>query len=201
MELKDLNAFLHQHTGAKYFEADLKLFKEKFPESKLIKDFENTPEFKKAEYDERICAEMLMHQNACIDCIWENRGFYRDKNNFIKPLGEKETQTATISELEKALLDFDLSVKKPHYNTMKQFVYDFKLKIADEKGATYVQMLTSLQNTIIAKASFIAEVERLEAANQTGNDDASTEEGTNTDTATDAEAEKKSEDQDVSTQV
>lgn len=139
MELEKINTFLHNHTGAKFFESDMKLFIEKFPDSKLIPSLKNAVEFQKSQLDERICAELLMHQDACIDCIWENRGFYINAEGFLKPLTEKE-ENAEFTEAEKQLLDFDLT--DPDYNEMQKLIYALDLKVAKKGKKDYINALS-----------------------------------------------------------
>jgi len=167
MELKDLNKFLRNNTGAKYFDADLKLFKEKLPYSKLIKDLENAKEWRKAELDERMCAELLQDKNACIDCIWENRGFFVDAKGFVKPLGEKGNENIELTDAEKELLAFDLTAKKPDYNNMKKLIFDLNLEVKDNKANTYVDVLSQKQSELMQKANFVSEKERLEQIEKT----------------------------------
>jgi hypothetical protein len=159
-----VNTFLHNHTGEQYFEIDATHFIEKYPDSKLIPIIKNAMEYQKAQLDERICAEMLMH-SPCIDCIWERRGYYVNAEGFVKPLSS-QVNIEELSQIEKDLLDFNLGVKKPDYNTMQKFVYEFKLPIQDNKGATYVVALLDKQKEISEKAAFIEEKKRLEEEEQ-----------------------------------
>lgn len=204
MELKDITKFLRNNTGAKYFDADLKLFKEKFPHSKLLKDLEKVPDWRKVDLDERMCAELLQDKSACIDCIWENRGFFVDAKGFVKPMSDKGKENVDLSDVEKALLEFDLTVKKPDYNKMKQFIFDLKLEVKDNKAATYIDVLKTKQTYLMQKANFINEKERLETLKEQATEPVETVETTQgtepVEVPTEDEQEKKSEAPDTSTQ-
>lgn len=74
MNALERNNFVVTHASAEFFAKDLEYYKKLFPTSKLIKDLERCPEFRKKELDARMLHEMLASQNICHECILENRG-------------------------------------------------------------------------------------------------------------------------------
>lgn len=128
LSLDQVNTFLQNHTSADFFDVDAKLFMEKYPDSKLIPIIKNAAPFQKAQLDERICAEMLMHGDACIDCIWNNRGFFVNAKGAVLPLGK--SGKIELKPEEKQLLDTDL--EKANYNEMKKLM--FALNLEPKKG-------------------------------------------------------------------
>jgi hypothetical protein len=159
MDIGKINQFLHAYTGAKFFEKDKALFISKYPHSPLIKDLGNAGLHNMAILDERICAEMLMHNNACIDCIWENRGFYVNSQGLIIPLGKSNVDELT--DIEKKLLAVDFT-QKVNFNTMKKMVFELKLEVPKHDANTYAEALQKKQAELMQKATLISEKERLE---------------------------------------
>lgn len=141
----EINDFVLKHTGSQYFEADIKLYKKHFPNSKLIAELDRAPEFSRDKLDERIVWELLNNQDSCIDCIWENRGFIFDGSKLIPINDKKEANAPTLpAELKivvENLLKTDLSGAK--HNDLKKFVFALKLqdKCADQKKETYLKVL------------------------------------------------------------
>lgn len=157
----EINDFIIKHADAKYFEADVKLYKKHFPNSRLIPELERAPDFAKKPLDERILSELLTNQDSCIDCIWENRGYIRDKGKLVEMISKKsqdkkaETKTATKKEtkaddnlkiIRNNLLRIDLD--KVKYNILKQFVFDLGLQkqCKDQKKTTYIEVLKAVQS-------------------------------------------------------
>lgn len=154
----EMNSFVIKHADSKYFDADIKLYKKHFPNSKLNAELDKAPDFMKKQLDERILTELLQNQDSCIDCIWENRGFIRDENKKVTPLKpvkpkavKKEVKNAPVvpgnSEIIKAsFLKVDL--KKAKYNVLKQLIFDLNLQsqCEDQKKETYLKELTAYQN-------------------------------------------------------
>jgi hypothetical protein len=174
------------------------LFVKTFPFSKLIKDLQNCIPGRKAEMDERICNELLMHEKACIDCIWENRGYYVNNSGAIKPLSEKDDDKVKLTEFEEALVSVDLSKLK--YNDLKKLVFDQKIKTKDNRTDTYLSVLIPLQKEALKKKNFIEESQRLEVEAKTKSSGKSKDEKKEDDPAPDSnteaqgsDAEKKSE--------
>lgn len=148
----EINDFIIKHADAKYFEADVKLYKKHFPNSRLIPELERAPDFAKKNLDERILSELLTNQDSCIDCIWENRGYIRDNGKVVTMTAKKEP--AKKQEEKKApknpdkkevtlnmVLKTDLNSAK--YNVLKQMVFDLGLQkqCKDQKKATYLKAL------------------------------------------------------------
>lgn len=154
MELEKINTFLRNHTNADFFEKDVELFKQKFPESKLIASLKNVMEIQKAQLDERICAELLLHKDACIDCIWENRGFYVNAQGFINPL-TATTEKPQLTETQKQLLELD--VENADYNEMKKLVFALGLNAGKGSKKDYINTLSlekhNLQITNVANTA------------------------------------------------
>ncbi|HET6558076.1 MAG TPA: hypothetical protein VFG54_12225 [Prolixibacteraceae bacterium] len=149
--MMEMNDFVIKHADAKYFDADVRLYKKHFPNSRLIPELERAPDFQKKALDERILFELLNNQDSCIDCIWENRGFIRNNDGKIIPMDElkqagDDKLPAEMKLLVLALLDADLQSLK--HNELKKFVFGLGLdkNCKDHKKETY---LTELNTFII----------------------------------------------------
>jgi len=118
------------------------------PDSKILKDLENAPEFKKAQLDERMVAELLRDGGQCTDCIWEGRGYMRDSEGFIVPM----QASGELNEFEKQLIAIDLDAK-PNYNTLKGIIFGLGIQPLDNKVATYVAVLSKIKADIIVKTN------------------------------------------------
>lgn len=159
MDIGKINQFLHAYTGAKFFEKDMAFFISKYPDSPLTKDLQNAGPHNMAILDERICAEMLMHNDACIDCIWENRGFYINNKGFVMPLDKNDT--SELTDIEKDILAVDFT-QKVNFNAMKKLVFELELVVPKHDAKTYAEALQKKQAELMQKAAFISEKERLE---------------------------------------
>ena len=156
--IAEINDFIIKHADAKYFEADVKLYKKHFPNSKLTPELEKAPEFAKKSLDERILSELLTNQDSCIDCIWENRGYIRDKGKLVEMASQKkapakttEKKAADVKEDNKKIIRHNLlkiDLDKAKYNVLKQFVFDLGLQkeCKDQKKATYLKVLKDFQS-------------------------------------------------------
>lgn len=94
----ELQDFVVKHTDAKYFEADLKLFKRCFPQSKLIPELDIAPEYAKKNLDDRMATEILSHPDMCIDTLWEARGFALINGKLV-PMEELKQTGLTEDEI------------------------------------------------------------------------------------------------------
>jgi len=137
---REINDFIVNHSGSQWFDVDLKLYKERFPRSLILKALEEAQEFQKKELNERMIAELLRDGGQCIDCILENRGYYRDKDGFIVPM-QKEGE---LNEFEKQLLEIDLD-KKTDYNTLKAIIFGLEIHTSDAKHKTYIEALRPIK--------------------------------------------------------
>ena len=140
MELQKIQAFLINHTGAKFFAADVVLFKQKFPASPLIPELDRVETYNIAQLDERICYELLQEAGICDCVIWENRGFTIDKDGFIVPM-KKENEP---SEDEKILMTMNLNEKQV-YNELKALLFAFELTVDNQKEITIIEALKAKQ--------------------------------------------------------
>lgn len=160
----DLQNFVVKHTDAKYFEADLKLYKRCFPQSKLITELDRAPEFAKKNLDERICTEILGHPDMCIDTVWEKRGYVlvNGKPQLMeelektpdKPVATSSTDDSSKKDSKVELLK-TLDLDKTKYNVLKSLVFDLELndKCENHKGATYLRVLKAYQKEIQTNAT------------------------------------------------
>lgn len=149
MTLAELNNFIISHADVKYFEADVKLYKKHFPNSRLIPELEKAPEYSKKALDERMIYELLNNQDSCIDCIWENRGYIRNGEEKILPL----PTPPTASNTQPATTPQPTNLAKAKYNVLKKLVFEQGLqsKCPDQKKATYLKVLMDQQVTANAK--------------------------------------------------
>lgn len=157
MEFKDINTFLHNHVGEKWFDIDLKLYKSIFPNSKLLVELERAQKYNKVQLDERMCSELMTH--AVCDCsIWENRGYTKDKDGFIVPMKsdvqgpDSANQLLAIDQLLATNLD-----EKQKYNTLKALVIGLGLPTKDKKEATYIVALKDKQALLLSEGATIPE--------------------------------------------
>lgn len=144
MELEKIHDFLHNQISDKWFDVDLSLYVKIFPQSKLLEALSNIPDFKKTELDERMCAEMMLNGAVCDCTILENRGFTRDKDNFIVPL----TRNGELDGFEKELLALNLD-DKPKYNTLKKLVFGLGLHTPNNNVNTYVTVLKEKKTLLL----------------------------------------------------
>lgn len=204
MELKDIQTFLNNHCGEQYFYKDLELYKQKFPQSRILRELENAQNYNKAQLDERMCYELLTEGGQCLDCLWEHRGYYRKKDGFIVPI-EKDKELTTF---EKELLAIDLNCNHK-YNVLKALVFGLQLTTPNAKAETYIYALTARKAELVALGAVLTAIEsEQEAAIIDKAESEATSD--NTDTALNAEAnqseiivtepEKKSEDLGMNTQ-
>lgn len=144
-EFLQINNFVANHTGEEFFEADKKLYKKLFPESKILKDLDNAQPFQKKNLDERMVLEILQADRICFETVWEYRGVIKTVNP-EKPNIENK---APVFEVDKALqktidelLNTDLKAAK--YNVLKGLVFglDLQTHCADNKRETYIAVLT-----------------------------------------------------------
>lgn len=144
MTFAELNEFVLKHTDAKYFDADVKLYKKHFPASRLIAELDRAPEFAKKALDERMIYELLNNQDSCIDCIWENRGYIRNESAEVKELKKQpEKVTKPIKHEITVVPEGDLS--QIQHNALKKMVYELNLqdKCENHKKGTYISVLTA----------------------------------------------------------
>lgn len=155
----EINDFVVKHTGADYFDADVKLYKKHFPNSKLIAELDRAPGFAKKGLDERIVYELLSDGISCIDCIWENRGFTRDSKNAVLPIENTAGQEKKAKQINEntsdpvsELLKTDLKLAK--YNTLKKLVFDLNLDESCEnhKADTYRTVLSKFSEKFKAES-------------------------------------------------
>jgi len=199
---REINDFLANHSGAKWFDSDLVLYKQKFPHSKILQSLENPPEFRKTHLDERMVHELLRDGGQCIDCIWEARGYMRNAKGFIVPM-QKDGE---INDFEKQLLELDLD-NKPDYNIMKGIIFGLAILTTSNSKAVYTEALKERKASLI-KAQTDAESKVLPTtdvptidAPKTDVPDAPVTDAPVTDAPVTDVTEKKSEDQEPNTQV
>lgn len=142
----EINDFVLKHTSAQYFEADLRLYKKHFPNSKLSPELDRAPDFAKKALDERMIWELLSNQDSCIDCILENRGFVRHDGNILplnKPVTPAKNNQAPADNA--AIIDklLKTNITTAKHNVLKQFVFALKLQdvCANQKKETYQKVL------------------------------------------------------------
>lgn len=159
LSFADLNSFIISHAQANYFDADLKLYKKHFPNSKLIQELEKAPEYARKNLDERMIYELLNDQDSCIDCIWENRGFIRDNNEHVLPVtpkkeAKKVEATKPTAPVKPNADIAAIDLKKLKYNALKKLIFDYDLqaKCTDQKQATYLAVLSELQTAAAPQA-------------------------------------------------
>ena len=148
MTFAELNEFVLKHTDAKYFDADVKLYKKHFPASRLIAELDRAPEFAKKALDERMIYELLNNQDSCIDCIWENRGYIRNAAAEVKELKKRPEKVDKPAKQGVVVVPAgDLAQIK--HNALKKMVYDLNLQgeCENHKKETYVKVLTKYRAT------------------------------------------------------
>lgn len=138
-EFLQINDFVANHTGAQFFEADKKLFKKLFPDSKLLPDLEKAEVFQHKNLDERMVLEILSADRVCMETVWEFRGIVKAKKEDTKTPPENPDFEGNVD----ALLHTDLNTA--NHNELKKLVYGLKLegRCVDHKKETYIQVLAA----------------------------------------------------------
>ena len=142
-EFLQINNFVANHTGEEFFEADKKLYKKLFPESKILKDLDNAAPFQKKSFDERMILEILQADRICFETIWEYRGVIKTPVQ-EKPNTPEKPEIPIDANLQKTvdeLLSTDLNAAK--YNVLKGLIFglDLQKHCADNKRETYIAVL------------------------------------------------------------
>ena len=138
-EFIEINNFIVAQASAEHYEADFKLYRKLFPESRLLRDLENPFPPQKKELDERMLYEILNADRICIETILENRGVFVAKNGVP---GFTTEPTA-----EQLLANVDLSTLK--YNEAKSLVYKLKLPVENQSFPTLKKALAELIERIV----------------------------------------------------
>ena len=103
----EINNFIVANASDEYYEADFKLYRKLFPESRILKDLENPFPPKKKELDERMLFEILNAERICFETIMENRGIFVDQNK-----GKNNKMPADTEAYVKLLMESDLETFK-----------------------------------------------------------------------------------------
>jgi hypothetical protein len=76
MTFPEKNNFVVKHTSAEYFEADKKLYKRLYPDSRLTPELEKANQYNKEHLDGRMLLKIL--DVVCGETVLENRGIITD---------------------------------------------------------------------------------------------------------------------------
>lgn len=141
-EFIEINNFIVAQASAEHFEADFKLYRKLFPESRILKTLENPFPPQKKELDERMLYEILNADRICMETILENRGI-------ILPAKEEipSAQLETVALLSDLFHDIDLNKLK--YNEAKALVYKLKLPVENQSFDTLRKALSDIASRII----------------------------------------------------
>lgn len=139
-EFIEINNFIVAQASAEHFEADFKLYRKLFPESRILKTLENPFPPQKKELDERMLYEILNADRICMETILENRGIIVTKTAETRE--EEAPIFTTIPTAEKLLANVDISGLK--YNELKALAFKHKLNVPDQKAETLRAALCSI---------------------------------------------------------
>lgn len=142
-EFVEINNFIVANGSAEHYEADFKLYRKLFPESRILKDLENPFPPQKKELDERMLYEILNADRICIETILENRGI------IVAPkTDEAHGKFETVDSAKELLAGVDLSTLK--YNEAKALIFKLKLKVPNQSAETLRAALAEVQAAIVA---------------------------------------------------
>lgn len=159
-EFIEINNFIVAQASAEHFEADFKLYRKLFPESRILRDLENPFPPQKKELDERMLFEILNADRICMETILENRGIILPAKEEVKQPGEFET----VDSAAKVLRDLDL--RKLTYNELKALTFKLKLNVPDQKSDTLRSALEEAQGAIFVKDLSISPEPKPEDTNE-----------------------------------
>lgn len=94
--------FVASHKKDEYYNSDLKLFKKLYPDSQLIKQFEQAEAYVRGQYHERMLLMIL--DATCPETVWESRGkvIHKGKPVDVKALKDENTKQEKPSNNSKA---------------------------------------------------------------------------------------------------
>ncbi len=142
-EFIEINNFIVAHASAEHFEADFKLYRKLFPESRILKTLENPFPPQKKELDERMLYEILNADRICMETILEYRGII-----VTAPAEESKPEEVQIMPSEtQPFIDILLTsdIENIKYNDAKTLAFGLKLNVFDQKATTLKRALSDLK--------------------------------------------------------
>lgn len=147
MNVLDRNNFVVTHASVEYFAKDLEYYKKLFPNSVLINDLENCPDFRKKEFDARMLHEMLASERICHECILENRGIITLEQKMI----DEQNAAAKFEQAKTELLNIDLTLKFD-FNKVKKMAEQAGVTLQGKSKADLIASIELWKNAIEAPA-------------------------------------------------
>jgi len=148
MDFIKKNDFIVKHKSEKYFEQDLCLFKQYFPESRLHPELKRASSYNKRTLDGYMLNDLLNKVSA--DDILSNRKKAATLND-LDSVDEKESKLKD-KESDLEAKEHQLDIKKEQLDE-KESELDLREEQLDDKETELIKKVEEIQNNVKAQAS------------------------------------------------